>query len=359
MIPISVCIIGKNEEKNIEKCLSPLKRYPFEIVYVDTGSSDHTKEIAAKYTDKVYDFTWVNDFSAARNFSLNKASHDHILVLDCDEFLTELDEKELYRLVKAHPHGVGQLLRINYFEASGMQTNSPDRVERLFNRKYYHYMYTIHEQVASIETGKTLYECYEVPLTIDHIGYAGGEDANRKKVERNNSLLFQEIKNHPDSPYLYFQVGQSYNLISDYENSYTYYKKAFEFPLDLDTPWVQLMATAYINSMTHTGRSQEALAFFEPRYEAFANDANFFNSMGVVYLNLNPVQPLKAMMEFLKATQCPNARDEGANTFIPYYNMGLVNEMMGNLPAAVSFYQRSAGYGYPLAIERLQELGTE
>ena len=70
MIPISVCVIAKNEEKNIEKCLAPLVPYNFEIILVDTGSTDRTKEIARKYTDQIYDFEWVNDFSAARNFSL-------------------------------------------------------------------------------------------------------------------------------------------------------------------------------------------------------------------------------------------------------------------------------------------------
>ena len=93
MIPLSVCIIGKNEEKNIEKCLSSLAPYDFEIIYVDTGSTDRTVELAAKYTDKIYHFTWIDDFSAARNFSLAQAAHDYVLVLDCDEFLTSLDPK--------------------------------------------------------------------------------------------------------------------------------------------------------------------------------------------------------------------------------------------------------------------------
>ncbi|MDE7232425.1 MAG: glycosyltransferase family 2 protein, partial [Lachnospiraceae bacterium] len=93
MTPVSVCIIGKNEEKNIENCLAPLADCPFEIVYVDTGSTDRTKEIAANYTDKIYDFTWIDDFSAARNFALKKASNEYVLFLDCDEYLTQIDVK--------------------------------------------------------------------------------------------------------------------------------------------------------------------------------------------------------------------------------------------------------------------------
>ena len=74
MHPISVCIIAKNEEARIERCLQSIKPCGFEIVVVDTGSTDETKEIAARYADKVLDFTWCDDFSAARNFSLREAS---------------------------------------------------------------------------------------------------------------------------------------------------------------------------------------------------------------------------------------------------------------------------------------------
>ena len=89
-VPISVCIIAKNEEKYIEECLRHLKPYGFEIVVTDTGSTDRTKEIARKYADKVLDFEWIDDFSAARNFCMEHASNNWILAIDCDEYMEEL-----------------------------------------------------------------------------------------------------------------------------------------------------------------------------------------------------------------------------------------------------------------------------
>ena len=80
MITISLCMIVKNEEKNLERCLSSYAPLMDEIIVVDTGSTDKTKEIAAKFTDKIYDFTWINDFSAARNFSFEKANCNHNLL---------------------------------------------------------------------------------------------------------------------------------------------------------------------------------------------------------------------------------------------------------------------------------------
>ncbi len=355
MIPISVCIITKNEEVNLEKCLAPLMPYGFEIIVVDTGSTDRTKEVALKYTDKVYDFEWCDDFSAARNFSLKKASHNYILVLDSDEFLTDIDIEGLYQAIEEHPKSVGLVLRNSYSVSSdGMTSIFPDRVERLFHRQYYYYKYRIHEQVTDIKTDGTYYERYDIPVTLEHVGYCGSMEDKIRKVERNNKLLFKEIEQYPDDPYFYFQVGQSFNLINDYENAYIYYKKAFELPLIVDQLWVKVMSTAYINAMVHTGRAKEATMFFELCYDDFADNADFYCSMGLAYLNDN--EPLKAMMEFVKATNCPVIHGEGANTYLPYYNIGLINEMLGNPQAAVSFFQKCGDY--PPAVEGLRRLGA-
>lgn len=85
---LSLCMIVKNEEETIGRCLSGVAEACDEIIIVDTGSNDKTKEIAGKYTDKIYDFAWDDDFSAARNFSFSKATGDFILWLDADDVLT-------------------------------------------------------------------------------------------------------------------------------------------------------------------------------------------------------------------------------------------------------------------------------
>ena len=87
MPTISLCMIVKNEEKILARCLDSLKGIMDELIIVDTGSTDRTKEIAQHYTDKVFDFKWTDDFSAARNFSFSKATMDYIYVADADEVL--------------------------------------------------------------------------------------------------------------------------------------------------------------------------------------------------------------------------------------------------------------------------------
>ncbi len=99
MITISLCMIVKNEEKILERCLSCVADLMDEIIIVDTGSSDRTKEIARKYTDKIYDFEWVNDFAAARNYAFSKATKGYIYSADADEVLDKVN-RERFHLLK-------------------------------------------------------------------------------------------------------------------------------------------------------------------------------------------------------------------------------------------------------------------
>lgn len=94
MTTISLCMIVKNEEKVLARCLESIRDLMDEIIIVDTGSVDRTKEIAGRYTDQVYDFQWVNDFSAARNFAFSKASCEYIYSADADEVLNEENRKK-------------------------------------------------------------------------------------------------------------------------------------------------------------------------------------------------------------------------------------------------------------------------
>ena len=99
MISISLCMIVKNEEAVLDRCLGSVADLVEEIIIVDTGSTDRTKEIAAGYTDKIYDFQWIHDFSAARNYAFSLASCDYIYSADADEVL-DAENRERFRTLK-------------------------------------------------------------------------------------------------------------------------------------------------------------------------------------------------------------------------------------------------------------------
>ena len=98
MPTISLCMIVKNEEETLARCLYCVRGIADEIIIADTGSTDGTKEIARKYTDKIFDYEWTDDFSAARNFSYEKATMEYILWLDADDVLLESDRERFLHL---------------------------------------------------------------------------------------------------------------------------------------------------------------------------------------------------------------------------------------------------------------------
>lgn len=97
----SCCMIVKNEENVLARCLDSIAPIMDEIIIVDTGSTDATKKIAAGYTDKIYDFEWIQDFSAARNFAFSKATGDYIYTADADEVVDAENQKKFLELKQA------------------------------------------------------------------------------------------------------------------------------------------------------------------------------------------------------------------------------------------------------------------
>ncbi|NPV91335.1 MAG: glycosyltransferase [Firmicutes bacterium] len=135
MITISLCMIVKNEEDTLERCLSSVPGIFDEIIIVDTGSIDQTKEVARKFTDKIYDFEWIDDFSAARNYSYDQASMEYIMWLDADDVVSPEDRTKLKDLKETLDSGV-DVVMMKYntgFDAEGNVTFSYYR-ERLSKR---------------------------------------------------------------------------------------------------------------------------------------------------------------------------------------------------------------------------------
>ena len=98
MITISLCMILKDEEDVLDRCLSSVKGLVDEIIIVDTGSTDATKQIALQYTDQVFDFAWIDDFAAARNYAFSKANMEYCMWLDADDVIEEKDRLDFLTL---------------------------------------------------------------------------------------------------------------------------------------------------------------------------------------------------------------------------------------------------------------------
>ncbi len=150
MISISVCMIVKNEEEILGRCLESLKGLWEELVIVDTGSTDRTKEIAARYTDCLYDFTWTGSFSDARNFAFSKCTKDYIYSADADEVLDEENRKRFLFLKQAMDTRV-EIVQMHYgnqLENGTIYNFDEEYRPKLFKRlREFCWIYPIHETV--------------------------------------------------------------------------------------------------------------------------------------------------------------------------------------------------------------------
>lgn len=338
---ISVCIITKNECENLDICLERLSHYPVEIVLVDTGSTDDTKKVAAKYTENIFDFVWCDDFSAARNFAISKATKDYILMIDTDEFVDQIDYDKVINLINLFPNYVGSIHRKNLYQSDGSDMVSNELIHRLFPKKLYHYTGTIHEQVTSLKGDGSYNEIFEAPIHITHIGYSGGKDLRRTKALRNLSLLLKELEKSPDDPYLLYQIGKSYFFIQDYTSAISYFEKAMELPLDTHLTYVRGMISTFGYSLIYTKQYTNAL-MLEGVYDDFCDDADYLFVLGLIYMHNARFED--AINSFTLATTIPTCDVEGVNSHLAYYNIGVILECLGDKTNAITYYKKCGDY---------------
>lgn len=374
---LSICIITKNEQENIERCLKSLMPYEMEIIVVDTGSTDNTKDIVQRYTDKVFDFEWCDDFAAAKNFAISKTSNDYIIMLDSDEYIDKFEESELIRTIGNNSDKVGRIQIKNVFKKTNPCKESREWVSRIFNKKSYHYEGRIHEQIVRYD-GKE-YDTFQAPVTIIHTGYDLTEKEKSAKAKRNISLLEKELDrliklfcknnglniceidgielvNHifeNDSalslilqkdeylPYILYQLGKGYYMAMDYPKACDCFSCALSFDLNPKLEYVTDAVETYGYALVNADRADEAL-MFENIYNEFGNTADFQFLMGIIYMNNERFDD--AVSEFLKATKHKECRNVGSNSYLAYYNIGVIYECLGDADKAISYYRRCGNY---------------
>lgn len=337
---ISLCMIVKNEEDSLADCLTPIVPHVNEIIIIDTGSTDKTKEIACQFTDQIYDFVWCNDFSQARNFSLSKAANDWVLVLDADEIITEFDRNVPERLTKSDNATVGRIKRINSLENQWGSTQNTERISRLFNKRRFHYEGIIHEQLVRKNSGKP-YKTMPVDITVNHIGYAKEVVNKKAKLERNISLLQQAIAAAPRDPYLHYQLGKSYYMAKEYRQAHDSFQTALSFPLNFAYEYVQDLIESYGYTLINTEQYQQALQI--EQYSAhYQNSPDFNFLLGLVYMN-NALFS-KAVECFLRCTGMKDGKMQGVNSYLASYNIGVIYEILGYTKEAAAYYEQCGAY---------------
>jgi glycosyltransferase involved in cell wall biosynthesis len=197
---LSACIIVKNEEKILEQCLDSIKDVVNEIIIVDTGSTDNTVEIAKRYTNRVYFHEWQNDFSEARNYSLQYATGDWILIIDADEKLEKDDIPILRHTLKRNEYNSIYFSVLSDIP-SGISKNYSQRV---FRRGKGYYDGIIHNQLVC--EGDTVV----TDIRMYHYGYNLNPEQMQKKFKRTESLLKKQLADNPNFGFAWMNLVRIY-----------------------------------------------------------------------------------------------------------------------------------------------------
>lgn len=304
---VSVCIIAKNEEDMIEDCLKSVKEISSEIVFVDTGSNDRTKEIASKYTDNIYDFEWIDDFSAARNFAIDKASGDYILSIDADERL--LNPEVLVQTLKASDKKYGGWL-VNLVSenqrGSGRKDTFRNKLLRLFrNEDGIRFYGSIHEQILEgIE--KKAYKVSSSEISFSHLGYDLDPDSMKAKQERNLKLLEKSIKQDPENAYNVFQYAKTLFALKQSKEAEEFFNKAIDIAPKKGAVLPQALNFAAINYFQQK-HIKKAIEYAERSLVIVPNQSLANYILGDSYFELREHQ--KSLTHYNKMLEAQQSND--------------------------------------------------
>lgn len=268
---ISLCLIVKDEEKNLPVCLESAADLVDEIVVVDTGSLDRTKEVAARFGARVFDSPWADSFAAARNESLRHATGDWIFWLDADDRLDADNRRKLRELLaRLGEENVAYLLRIlSLPDAVSGATVAVDQVRLFRHDPRIRWEYRVHEQILpAVQRAGGVARPTEI--VIEHSGYHDPR-LRRRKLERNRPLLLLDRAERPGDPMTLFNLAALY---LDLHQPAEVVKLAQEALAGAPPGW-GLVSRLYVQwgqGLHRLGRTAEALSACRQGRERFPED---------------------------------------------------------------------------------------
>lgn len=345
-LPISLCMIVKNEEAFLNTTLKAAKHAKIfnEIVVVDTGSTDDSIKIANKNGAKVFNFEWVNDFSAAKNFAAACATNDWVLSVDADEEIVEAKADVLKDFIK-NPLNIGAITLVE------MLDSSHNKIARLYNKTKCNYTGIIHEYITAMGSETTT--ILPVPIQMRHHGYLPQFGRTENKLKRNEELLISALKNDPNDPYILFQLGKSYFCANrNLEKACDYFEKALSQNPNPKLEYVYNLVECYGYALINTNKAAEAMKL-RSRFLVLYNNIVQFRFLSAHIFQSNAM--------FIEAVECyetcigAEGDDfKGITSYLSYYNIGVILEVVNMTKEAIDVYKKCGNYAP--AKKRLKEM---
>jgi len=341
---LSLCMIVKDEAENLERCLRSAAHLVREIVVVDTGSRDGSRETAARWGAVIVEYPWNGDFAAARNAGLRRASGRWILVLDADEELAEADPADIKALLSREDVYGWQVQMIHYIGERPGEEYVTDTACRLFrNDPRIAYEGRIHEDVEGSLLALGASRIGYAPLVIRHYGYLDGALARKKKAERNMALLREAAARHPDDLRLRYALGTEYFLTGCYEEALEWFR-----PLFCKTPvfagYASDLAFKGAYCLLKTGRTREALTLAEEALLIYPDYADLWELKAVLLKDAERLpEALRAAEQAVSAGARPDRylTASGSGTYRSHYLAGTICERMLRFGEAARRYRQA------------------
>lgn len=316
-IRISQCMIVKNEEKNIERALSWGKSVMWEQIVVDTGSEDRTAELAKRLGAKVFFLKWQDDFSAAKDYAIERARGDWIVFLDADEYMTEADAiklPDIFALLSEREFD-GITAMLHNLDDDGRIFSSCSHLRFFRNSADIRYVRRIHEQLVSLSGQELQILDGTGEFSIFHTGYQGEVSAKKKKSGRNRRMLLREIGEHPQDPELLGYMGDECLDDGELEEAEQWYRSAVQYmPAELKEYDQRSAVTFTKLLMVLTEKEDrdpgEIGKVYEQAVRAFPKEGDFDYLVGRFFAvhrrSVDSVQYLENALDKLKRYGCTN-----------------------------------------------------
>lgn len=357
MARLSLCMIVRDAEEGLERCLESAAPFVDEIVIVDTGSKDRTPEIAKRYAHVYTEIPWPDDFSAARNVSLSLATGDWILVMDGDEALYP-PTAHLLRPALADARFVAYQLTHSHLLSWSGQCRDVYAL-RLFRRHpHLRYAWPIHEQISVAANELAQAEGLEVgriPVVIKHFGYLPGSNPGRSS--RNIRLIERTLKEQPDDPYYLYKLAEELRELDPLRSELLLEQAS---ALLLAYPPERLRRHSFalevlaqtIQRRCHRQGPASALPLADQAIQVLAPTALLFYLRAALHLQLQHAAPAQADLE-----RCVSLSAETQDTYFDAKEvMGQANLKLADLYYQQGYYLRAAPcYEQALSLDPLLE----
>lgn len=357
---VSLCMIVKNEERYLGKCLESVKDLVDEMIIVDTGSTDKTVEIAKKMGASVYHYEWDNDFSKARNYSLSHAKMDWILLMDGDDAFCREDRDKYITLVNSSKKDGHFFKTLSYVgDLPGKDVVMNLNLRLINNNKGYCFKGAIHEQIICNNQPTDYSKFSSEDIRVFHYGYLLKVISEKNKRKRNIEIIQSELEKDPNNHFHIFNLGNEYFALGDIDKALVMFNKIYP-TLKYNLGYSSKLVIRRIMCLFELRLFDKALEAIDEGLKIYCEFTDLEYIRGLIYFTSKKYTiAMDSFKNCITMGKPPIQIEflEGCGTYRPYEVLGRMHFEMGEYERALDNYKKVIFYN-PKLLNILYKIGT-